>query len=580
MAIIGIDLGTTNSAMAIYKNNNGEIIENRDGGRTTPSIFQLDYKGEIKVGPVAKREYSSYPNETVLEVKRMMGTDEKVSVSNEMYRPEEISSHILKYLKKSAEEHLDEVVNEAVITVPAYFSDSQRKATQKAGEIAGLKVDRIINEPTAAAIAYGLDKMDEDKNIIVYDLGGGTFDVSVVELFSGVLEVKASGGNSELGGMDFDRAIVDWMLEEVKKKENVDLLSLGNDQEILQRKARLKEAAEIAKISLSSQNSTIIHLPFIAVQNQSPISVDLELTRANFENMITPLIQSTMNKMEETLLEAELSMDDIDDLIFVGGSTRIPMIQEFIQKGYGRKARKDINPDEAVAMGAAIQAGIKSGAISSEDGLMVIDVCPYSLGIEVSQVVGGQLVPGYFGRIIPKNSPVPITESEVYYTTMDEQQQVNLCVYQGEGDPKYVKDAKLLSDGIVLDGIPPSPAGKQSIEVSFTYDINGTLQVESKILSTNQSFSDIIKTQTGVMSNEELSVSKQKIKEDWNNSDLYEDVKHVINRAEKVRQTVDKEKQEEIDHLLIKLKSGVEQGNATSVKKYENELTDLLIELI
>ena len=580
MAIIGIDLGTTNSAMAIYKNNRSEIIENREGGRTTPSIFQIDHKGEIKVGPTAKREYSSYPNETALEVKRLMGTEEQVSINGESYRPEEISSHILTYMKKSAEEFLGEKVEEAVITVPAYFSDSQRKATQKAGEIAGLKVERIINEPTAAAIAYGMDRLEEDKHVAVYDLGGGTFDVSIVELFSGVLEVKASAGDNQLGGMDFDRTIVQWLIDETKKTDGINLLEIGSDMEIAQREARLKEAAEIAKISLSTQGSTTIHLPFIAIQNNSPVSINLELTRAKFEKMIKPQVETTLQKFEDALKDAHLTVTEIDDLIFVGGSTRIPLIEDMVKERFGRTPIRGINPDEAVAIGASIQAGIKSGSINSAQGLMVIDICPYTLGVEVVREVGGHLVQGYFDTIIPKNSPVPITESKVYYTTEDNQNSVYVPVYQTEHAVQYTRDAMLLSDNIILEGVPSNKAGREMIEVTFSYDINGTLQVEGEVKSTGSKVKDVIQTQVGVMSEEEVTASKERMEEEWKQSQLYDDVKHVINRAEKVKDQKDQNRKEEIENLISLLQQNVKDGNGTLVKKYERELTDLLIELV
>ncbi|MCD5324155.1 MULTISPECIES: Hsp70 family protein [Pontibacillus] len=576
MAMIGIDLGTTNSAMAFLKNGQPEIITNSNGGRTTPSVFQIDAKGEIKVGPIAKKEYPSFPKETVLEVKRSMGEDKTLSVGDKEYRPEEVSAHILKYLKSSAEEQLGEPVNEAVVTVPAYFSDSQRKATQKAGELAGLKVERIINEPTSAAIAYGLDHMDKDQNILIYDLGGGTFDVSLVEIFSGVVEIKATAGDNHLGGMDFDQLIFDWIIDEVKKEEGVDLLAIGDEQV----KARIKAEAENVKIALSSQSTVAINLPFIAIHNNAPISINLEMSRAKFEKMVKPLVTKTIEKVDQVLNDSSFGMANIDEVLLIGGSTRIPLVVEMVSEKFGKKPKKDINPDEAVALGAAVQGGIKSGEISSESGLMVIDSCPFALGTEVVREIGGQFVSGYFDPIIPKNSTVPITKSKTYYTVRDNQTEVQISVYQGENEDQYTSQNNLLSDDIVLSGIPPRPAGEEMIEVQFSYDINGNVQVEGTILSTGKKVEDIVRTQTGVMSDQSVAESKAKLSSEWKQSDMYEEVRHVINRAEKVVDEVEADEQKRIEDLLYKLKQALKENNVTLVKRYEEELTDMLIELV
>lgn len=580
MTIIGIDLGTTNSAVAYLKDGKPQIIENRHGERTTPSVFQIDRKGEIKVGPIAKDEYPSYPKETVLEIKRLMGKDEKVHVSGKEYRPEEISAHILKYMKSSAEEKLGVTVSEAVITVPAYFSDSQRKATQKAGELAGLKVERIINEPTAAAIAFGIENMNQDQNILVYDLGGGTFDVSVVELFDGVVEVRASAGNNNLGGMDFDNALVDWVVDEFKKEKGIDLLQLGSEDEILQRKARIKVEAEKTKKTLSTQNSAKINLPFIAIDNNMPISIDYEITRAQFEKLIKEMAESTLKEVDKALNDAKLSEADIQEVLLVGGSTRIPLIQELVEKKFKKAPRKDINPDEAIALGAAVQAAIKSGELDSKDGLMVIDVCPYTLGTEVVRYVGGQAVPGFFDPIIPRNSTVPITESKIYSTVYDDQDEVKVRVYQGDDEDQYVRPDKLISEDLVLTGIPSRPAGEENIEIKFSYDINGLLQVEATILSTGKKISKAIGTQVGVMTDQEVAASTERIEQEWNQSELYNEVKNVINRAEKMMDEVEAKDREKIEKLLSNLKDALNRNDTIAVKKLEDELTDLLIELV
>lgn len=581
MTIIGIDLGTTNSAIAYLKDDKPVIIENDRGERTTPSVFQINHRGEIQVGTVAKQGYPTYPRETVLEVKRLMGTDQKVIVSGKEYRPEEVSARILKYLKSSAEKFLGKAVTEAVITVPAYFSDSQRKATQKAGELAGLKVERIINEPTAAAIAFGIENMEKDQHILVYDLGGGTFDVSVVELFSGVVEVKASAGNNNLGGMDFDNAIVDWLVQKYKDDKGIDLFGFGSEDEILQRKARIKTDAENVKKSLSTQSTAKFNLPFIAMHNNAPLSIDDEITRTQFEKLIHVDAESTLDQVDKALKDAKLSKDDIDEVLLVGGSTRIPLIQELVENKFGKKPRKDINPDEAVALGAAVQGGIKSGQIDSSKGLMVIDVMPYTLGVDVVKYVGGQLVPGFFDPIISRNSTVPISESKIYTTVVDNQEEINMGVYQADDDDQYVKPSLRVSkEDIVIPGIPPRSIGEEKIEVKFTYDINGMLNIDATVLSTGKKIHQVMQTQFGVMSAQEVAVAKEKMEQEWNQSELYDEVKNVINRAEKVINEVDVTERLKIEELLTKLKQSLSANNISQVKKYEDELTDLLIELV
>ncbi|RDU37084.1 2-alkenal reductase [Neobacillus piezotolerans] len=578
MTIIGIDLGTTNSAVAYLKNGKPEILVNKMGGRTTPSVFQINQNGEMVIGQEAKDAYPTLVTQTVMEVKRLMGTDEKVTVKGKEYPPEEISAYILKYLKTSAEEILGEPVTEAVITVPAYFSDSQRKATKIAGEIAGLKVDRIINEPTAAAIAFGFENMEKDQHILVYDLGGGTFDVSVVEMFDGVIEVKASAGNNHLGGMDFDNAVVAWIEKRFQEKNAYNIYVNADETDKLRRNAILKEAAEKAKKLLSSQMSTRIDIPFLGIYNNLPISVDFELTRSEFENLIRDMANSTLHEVDKALQDAGLTERDIREVLLIGGSTRIPLIQELVERKFGKTPRKDINPDEAVALGAAVQGGIKSGEIDSKSGLMVIDLCPYTLGMEVVKNIGGQIVPGYFDPIIPRNSTIPISETKMYYTASDHQEAVDIKVYQGESH--LVSGNILLSDDITLDGIPPKPAGEEKIEVTFTYDINGTLQVRAKVLSTGKVVEDIIRSQKGVLSDEQVAAAKEKVHQDWDKSELYQEVKNVIYRAEKMRNDASPSDKQKIEELLSELKRELAANNTNGVKRVEEELTDLLIELV
>lgn len=577
MAIIGIDLGTTNSAVAYLKGDKPEIIPNTEGGRTTPSVFQKNHSGEIIIGQNAKSSMVSLPEHTVTEVKRLMGSDSSVTVGGEVYRPETISAQILTYLKKSAEEYLGEVVTEAVVTVPAYFSDSQRKATQKAGEVAGLKVERIINEPTAAAIAYGLENMDKNQHILVYDLGGGTFDVSVVEIFEGVVEVKASAGDNNLGGVDFDNALTDWIIQNFKEQEGIDLNELDTDLEINQRKTRIKLEAENIKKSLSSQSTVSINVPFIAMHNNAPVSINMTITRDEFEELIRDQALKTLMEVDKALEDSRLSVSDIDEVLLIGGSTRIPLIQNLVEEKFGKKSKKDINPDEAVAMGAAIQAGIKTGQIDTSKGIMVIDVCPYTLGTEVVKQVGGQTIPGFFDPIIPRNSTIPISESKVYYTVNDNQTSVNVNVFQG--DNQYTDHNIFLSD-FLLEGIPAGPRGQEAIEVKFSYDINGTLQVEATIISTGKKASAIVKTQAGTMTEQEVSAAKAQVESDYQQSELYKEVKSVITRGERMLNTVDGLEKEKLMSLLQNIKIALEKNDRMLVQKYEEELTDLLIELV
>lgn len=581
MAVIGIDLGTSNSAMAYLKDGKPEIIENDRGERTTPSVFQNNGKSPFKVGTVAKNEYPSYPKESVLEVKRLMGTEQKVQVGGHEFRPEEISAKYISYLVRAAEEKLGEKVTEAVITVPAYFTDAQRKATKISGEIAGIKVERIINEPTAAAIAYGLDNMDKDQHILVYDLGGGTFDVSVVELFAGVVEVKASAGNNHLGGMDFDQRISDWVFEQFEQESGVNLLTLGTEDEIEQRVARVKAEAENAKKTLSNQSYARIHVPFIAIHNNAPLSIDLELSQAQFEAMIMDLAESTMTEIDKALKDADLTENDIHEVLLVGGSTRIPFIQKLVQQKFGKTPKKEINPDEAVALGAAVQAGIKTGEIDSADGLMVIDVSSFALGVDVVRNVGGQLVPGFFDTIIPRNSTVPITESQIYNTIRDNQDEIVMGVYQGDDDSQYVKEhLRLSNEDIVIPNIPPAPAGQERIEMKFTYDINSLLHIEATVLSTGYKVNKVIEVQEGVMSDDQVAAAKENLQQAWSDSELYQEVKNVMNRAERMLNEASPADREKIAALLEKLKAGLSANDTAAVRKYEDELTDLLIELV
>lgn len=576
MAIIGIDLGTTNSAIAYLKNEQPEIIENREGGRTTPSIFHVTRNRQMVVGESAKSALISMPDHVVAEVKRAMGTDKQFHIAGESYRPEEISSHILRELKLSAEAKLGEEIIEAVVTVPAYFSDAQRKATQKAGELAGLRVDRIINEPTAAAIAYGLENMDKEQHLLIYDLGGGTFDVSVVELFEGVVDVQASGGNNQLGGTDFDEKIVNYIVEQFEKTHQINLLEDGSEQELIVRKNRLKEEAERVKKLLSTQVSAKISIPMILMKDGVPLTVDMELSRLDFEKMIKHYAESTMEVVDQVLADAKLDVSQIDEVLLVGGSTRIPYIQELVEKKFSKTPRKDINPDEAVALGAAIQAGIKSEAISPEQGLIVTDVAPYSLGVEVVRLMNNQKVPGYFDVIIPRNSTIPISETKPYQTTEDNQTGFTVNVYQGEAERTI--DNEFLGS-IDIDGVPPAPAGQQGLEVTFHYDINGNLNVSAKLSSTGKTVNAEIRND-GAMSDLEVQQAKQMMDEAWDQSELYKQVEAIMYRAEKIREEISSEEQARLDEIMSGLKDALSRNDSTAVKNYEERLTDYLMELV
>ncbi|MEX0594046.1 MAG: molecular chaperone DnaK [Balneolaceae bacterium] len=563
--IIGIDLGTTNSCVAVMEGNEPVVIQNAEGGRTTPSVVAFSKDGERLVGAPAKRQAITNPDKTISSVKRFMGrkfsevkseldqiayqmekADDgtaRVKVDDRLYAPQEISAMILQKMKQTAEEYLGEKVTEAVITVPAYFNDAQRKATQEAGKIAGLEVKRIINEPTAASLAYGLDKKDDDQTIVVYDLGGGTFDVSILELGDGVFEVKSTNGDTHLGGDDFDQKVINYLADEFKNAEGVDL---RKDPMAMQ---RLKEAAEKAKIELSSSQKTNINLPFITATDSGPKHLNIDLTRSKFEQLVDDLVKRTIEPCKKALKDAGISKSEIDQVILVGGSTRIPKIQEVVKEYFGKDPSKGVNPDEVVAVGAAIQGGVLSGDV---DDVVLLDVTPLTLGIET---LGGVMT-----KLIESNATIPTSKTEVFSTAADNQSSVEIHVLQGER--AKAQDNRTLGR-FHLDGIPPAPRGTPQIEVTFEIDANGVLLVKSKDKGTGKEQSIRIEQSSG-LSDEEVEKMKHAAEE------------HA-EEDKKVRESI--EKMNQADGLIFSTRKQLEENGDKISEENKSKITEAVDEL-
>jgi molecular chaperone DnaK len=588
---VGIDLGTTNSAIAYIRNGKPEIIVSEAGERILPSVVLIDLQEKVIVGENARTSLVAMPDRGMAAVKRKMGSAEALPLAEHTFLPQEISAMILKELKRYADRELGEGVKEAIITVPAYFTDAQRRATKEAGELAGFVVERIINEPTAAALVYGLGNLSAAQHILVYDLGGGTFDVSVVEMIDGLLEVKASAGNSHLGGEDFDWHLVDWFAGQVIAQHGVD------PRLDLRAKTLLKEEAEKVKKLLSNQDFVHVHLPLLIVKENKPIGLSLKVLRSQFLQQIEHHLDETFRTIDHVLQEAQLSVNEIDEVLLVGGSTRIPRIHEMISQKFNKKARADVHPDEAVALGAAVQAGLKSGELQAS-GLVVTDVAPFSLGVAVLKGWGGFTGrPGGFAPIITRNTTIPVTKSETFYTCHDEQRQVMIEVYQGEQE--WCEYNYLLGK-FLLDGIPPHKSERESVEVTFAYNLNGILEVTAKLVSTGKAMHVSLQDGLDRASAEVFAKSLQRLEqlcsqeddlaEDWNRLEgelaafevdeeiVEEEMEKLLQQAASYLDELPQEVRDRLEKVIASTREAWRKGDQEKLNRLKNELTDLLID--
>ncbi|MFD0715854.1 Hsp70 family protein [Paenibacillus sp. GCM10027626] len=607
MPVVGIDLGTTNSAIACIRGGKPELLPSPQGERIIPSVVLIDPQGKVTVGQDARSALVAMPNHTIAAVKRRMGSSLPVRLAGQSFKPQEISALILKELKAYADEYFGEGDKEAVITVPAYFTDEQRRATKEAGELAGFIVERIINEPTAAALAFGLDHLDEDRHLLVYDLGGGTFDVSIVEMMSGIMEVKATAGDHMLGGEDFDWRLVDWMAEKIIQEHGIDP---RND---MRGKALLKETAEKVKIDLSSQEQVQISIPLVAVKDNEPIGLTTGITRPQFVTLIEDLLQQTIASIHAVLKDANIKPGQIDEILLVGGSSRIPRVRELIGEIFGKQPRTDIHPDEAVALGAAVQAGLKSGALS-KSGLIATDVAPFSMGIAVvEEDRHGSLRPGRFNPIIPRNTTIPVTRTKQYFTTYPGQSAVSIEIFQGEHE--LVKHNVSLGE-FLLEGLPENTEELEGVDVTFRYNLNGILEVTAKSATTGDEMSITVQDSLQRESQEAFQASAARIEELWQQApedeeedellpdfvdldeddlDIWDDIEEddqnpvaikeeaqrLLQRAKKLMEKLEGAGSSQLQQLLDQLKSILDSDeiDSTSTRELLDEIVDAMIDL-